>query len=51
MKKFKGKEIEKSKFKSLNEEYDGFADVDTGLPHGKADFIKRNQDKIRRAHV
>ncbi len=44
--KFKGKEIEKSKSKNGNNEYDGFIDVDSGLPHGKGVFIKRNQDKI-----
>ena len=48
--KFKGKEIEKSKFKSLNfkslnEEYDGFVDVDTGCPHGEGTLTVRNKDK------
>ena len=43
--KFKGKEIEKSKHKNGNGEYDGFIDVDSEFPHGKGVFIKRNQDK------
>ena len=50
MKKFKGKEIEKNKFKNVvneefNQEYDGFVDVVTGRPHGEGTLTVRNKDK------
>jgi len=57
--KFKGKEIEKNKFKGeetltvknkvvideFNQEYDGFVDVDTGRPHGEGTLTVRKKDK------
>ena len=45
MKKFKGKEIEKSKHKNGNVEYDGFIDVNSNRPHGKGVCITRNENK------
>jgi hypothetical protein len=48
--KFKGKEIEKNKFKNVvneefNQEYDGFVDVVTGRPHGEGTLTVRKKDK------
>ncbi|MFL2888180.1 MAG: hypothetical protein ACJZ3C_04265 [Pelagibacteraceae bacterium] len=57
--KFKGKKIEKNKFKGeetltvknnvvideFNQEYDGFVDVDTGRPHGEGTLTVRKKDK------
>jgi hypothetical protein len=57
--KFKGKEIEKNKFKGeetltvknkvvideFNQEYDGFVDVVTGRPHGEGTLTVRKKDK------
>jgi len=45
VKKFKGKEIEKSKHKNGNVEYDGFIDVNSNRPHGKGVCITRNENK------
>ena len=45
MKKFKGNEIEKSKHKNGNVEYDGFIDVNSNRPHGKGVCITRNENK------
>ena len=57
--KFKGKKIEKNKFKGeetltvknkvvideFNQEYDGFVDVVTGRPHGEGTLTVRKKDK------